>query len=140
MALTNHVLVRLAAVRLGIERFTRYQIIGDDIVIFDYNVAKSYINILGEIGVKYNKDDTIWPSKDMKPYEIAKRLFRNGKEVSPININLYESNLGLFYYKYMNRYVPSELISSRALIANQRLSIRSFTAALLLQYYTSKED
>jgi hypothetical protein len=26
------------------------------------------------------------------------------------------------------------------LIANQRLSIRSFTAALLLQYYTSKED
>jgi hypothetical protein len=97
MALSNHVFVRLAAARRGFESFDRYQIIGDDIVIFNYDVAKTYIDILGEMGVKYNNQDTIWPYKEEKPFEIAKRLFRNGKEVSPIDINLWKTNLGLFY-------------------------------------------
>jgi len=97
MALTNHVIVRLAAARLGFERYDRYQIIGDDIVIFDYEVSLSYIDILGEIGIDYNNQDTIWPYEGKKPYEIAKRLFRNGNEVSPIDFNLWRTNRGLFY-------------------------------------------
>jgi hypothetical protein len=140
MALTNHVFARLAAARLGIHKFDRYQIIGDDIVIFDYEVAKIYINILDEVGVKYNNDDTIWPYKDTKPYEIAKRLFRSDNEVSPINVNLFNTNLGLYYHLYMNRYVTSEHISLPVMLAKHDISIRSFTAALLLQYYTSVED
>jgi hypothetical protein len=140
MALTNHVFVRLAGARCGFERFSRYQIIGDDIVIFDYNVAKSYIDILTAIGVKYNNDDTIWPYKDMKPYEIAKRLFRNGKEVSRIDFNLLDTNEGLFYWKYLDLYLQSthESRSPRFTIPGVPLN-RSFTAALLMWYYTSTE-
>jgi len=97
MALSNHVFVRLAAARRGFEKFDRYQIIGDDVVIFDEQVSNSYIDILGEMGVGYNTQDTIWPSMNMKPYEIAKRLFRNGNEVSPIDYNLYKTCKGLYY-------------------------------------------
>jgi hypothetical protein len=59
MALTNHVLVRMAGLNMGFKRFSRYMIIGDDIVIFDKNVAKEYIELLNYLGVKYNKDDSI---------------------------------------------------------------------------------
>jgi hypothetical protein len=59
MALTNHVLVRLAAARCGYEKFERYHIIGDDVVIFNYKVANSYITILDELKIGINSQDTI---------------------------------------------------------------------------------
>jgi hypothetical protein len=59
MALTNHVLVRMAGLNIGFKNYSRYMIIGDDIVIYDINVAKEYIYLLGLLGVKYNQDDTI---------------------------------------------------------------------------------
>jgi hypothetical protein len=96
MALTNHVLVRMAGLIRGFKRYSRYMIIGDDIVIYDYYVAKEYIKLLNILGVKYNEDDTIWPTAE-KPYEIAKRLFRNGNEVSPFPFNLKQTSLSLFY-------------------------------------------
>jgi hypothetical protein len=96
MALTNHVLVRMAGLNIGIKRYSRYIIIGDDIVVFDINVAKEYIRLLNLLGVKYNNDDSIWPNAE-KPYEIAKRLFRNGKEVSPFPFNLDQTSKSLFY-------------------------------------------
>jgi len=59
MALTNHVLVRLAATNLGKDNFQRYMIIGDDVVIYDKYVAIEYIHILNQMGVEYSLDDTI---------------------------------------------------------------------------------
>jgi hypothetical protein len=59
MALTNHVLVRLAAHRHGYIGYDRYCIIGDDVVIFNNKVATEYISILGQIGVGFNESDSI---------------------------------------------------------------------------------
>jgi len=52
MALTNHVLVRLAAKRLGIDGFSEYLIIGDDVVIFNKKVAFEYISIIEFAGLQ----------------------------------------------------------------------------------------
>lgn len=39
LAITNHILVRLAAYRLGFNKFSDYLVLGDDIVIFSPQVA-----------------------------------------------------------------------------------------------------
>jgi len=95
MALTHHVLVRLAAYRKGFEKFSHYMIIGDDVVIFNEQVAEEYLKILDHIGVQTDPIDSILPN-DSHPFEIGKRLFRNGLEVSPIPLNLRKS-LALFF-------------------------------------------
>jgi hypothetical protein len=90
MAITNHVLVRVAANRVRKDgKFSNYMIIGDDVVIFNKRVAKSYIQILKQIGVDIDQRDSVSPV-DSLPCEIAKRLFRRGKEISPIPLNLFK--------------------------------------------------
>jgi hypothetical protein len=59
MALTNHVLVRLAASRVGFKKFTDYMIIGDDLVIFDMNVSMSYIGIIESLDMNVKIEDSI---------------------------------------------------------------------------------
>jgi hypothetical protein len=93
--LTNHALIRLSGRRRGYVGFSDYFVIGDDVVIFNNEVAKEYTNILGEIGVPYKKEDSILP-RPSHPLEIAKRLFRKGVEVSPLPLRLAEKDPHLF--------------------------------------------
>lgn len=133
MALTNHCLVRMAGHLQGFNKYSRYMIIGDDIVIFDENVAYEYIKLLNSLGVKYNEDDSVLPKVE-KPYEIAKRLFRKGKEVSPFPFNLDLTNKSLFCWVYLDRY----LTETRA--NPDRIPLRSLVAALLMFYYLNKDN
>jgi len=98
MALTNHALVRLAASRRGLDKFSEYMIVGDDIVIFDNVVAIEFAGLLSEIGVKTSTSDSIAP-KSGSPLEICKRIFRGGIELTPLPLNLYKTQLSLFLYK-----------------------------------------
>jgi hypothetical protein len=132
MALTNHVLVRFAAAQLGYKEYDRYMIIGDDVVIFDHWVAYNYINIIDSLGIEINRDDSIWP-KTEKPYEIAKRLFRNGNEVSPVPYNLYDTNISLYYWVYSSRYLVGNVLQPK-------VKPKPYLASLLMWYYTSVED
>jgi hypothetical protein len=59
MAMTNHVLVRLAASRVGFHKFKDYMIIGDDLVIFDINVSMSYIGIIESLDMNVKIEDSI---------------------------------------------------------------------------------
>jgi predicted NAD/FAD-binding protein len=95
MAFTNHVLVRLAGKRNGIDDFSDYMILGDDIVIFNDQVARDYVSIMESIGVETKPEDSMMPVQS-HPVEIAKRLFRNGKEVSPLPAYLLREAQGLF--------------------------------------------
>ena len=94
MALTNHAIARLAFVRVKASTFD-YIILGDDIVIFNDAAAKEYVGIMEGLGVSVKLEDSILPRKS-HPCEIAKRLFRNGKEVGPLPFSQFKLSEGLF--------------------------------------------
>jgi len=79
MALTHHVIVRIAARRCGISKFTNYALLGDDIVIANSEVAESYKNLLEILDMPISLEKT-HVSKDT--YEFAKRWIYKGKEVT----------------------------------------------------------
>jgi hypothetical protein len=80
-AVTHHVLVRLAAKRAGLDiQFSRYALLGDDIVINHHDVAAEYRTLLSQIGVDVS-DAKTHVSDDT--YEFAKRWIHRGLEVSP---------------------------------------------------------
>lgn len=132
MALTNHVLVRLAAVRIGKNMFTDYLILGDDIVIFNEKVALEYISIMDRIGVSTNPDDSIRPERN-KSLEISKRLFRNGQEISPLPLRLWKINRGLFFKHAMERGFTISL--NRLHPEEIDACLSPLTAAVLLRYF-----
>jgi hypothetical protein len=80
-AVTHHVLVRLAAKRAGLGvQFSKYALLGDDIVINHRDVAHQYLTLLSLIGVDVSETKS-HVSEDT--YEFAKRWIHRGLEVSP---------------------------------------------------------
>lgn len=131
LAVTNHVLIRLAATRLNIDKFEDYMVLGDDVVIFHPQVAQEYVNIMESIGVSTKPEDSIKPC-DAHTLEMAKRLFRRGVEVSPLPLRLLRVNLGLFALYVDERGVDFQLA---ALYPGNLIRIRSLTAATLLMFW-----
>jgi len=82
LALTHHTLVRIAANRVGIPDFVHYAILGDDIVIANSSVAKSYHHLMTTVlGVEINLSKSLVSSDS---FEFAKRLVTMKGEVSPV--------------------------------------------------------
>lgn len=82
LALTHHVIVQVAAARVGKLSFSAYALLGDDIVIADKAVAMSYHEIMTSIlGVDINLSKTL-VSDDS--FEFAKRLVTMDGEVSAV--------------------------------------------------------
>lgn len=54
LALTHHVIVRIAAHKVGINNFSDYCVLGDDIVIRNDAVADAYYNLMADLGVSIN--------------------------------------------------------------------------------------
>jgi hypothetical protein len=85
LAVTHHVIVRLAALRAGIKGFSHYVVLGDDIVINHDIVAANYLEIMAELGVEINLSKSI-VSNDI--VEFAKRWLTPYGEISPIGPGL----------------------------------------------------
>lgn len=82
LALTHHVVVRIAARRVGLKDFTHYAILGDDIVIANDLVAASYHSLVTEsLGVEINLFKSL---RSSECFEYAKRLVTVSGEVTPI--------------------------------------------------------
>jgi len=137
MALTNHALVRLAAVKVGLKKFKDYMILGDDIVIFNSNVAKTYQHLLNFINVEVGEFDSIKASPQ-HCFEMAKRLFREGREIGPLPFRQFQSAFGLFALVCYERGFSGEL---KALCPKDHPSHKtkmiSLTAASLLFVWRS---
>lgn len=94
-ALTHHSIVQYAAF---LEKkkypFKDYRILGDDIAIWDPQVAVRYSDIMQScLEIKISKQKSITPdlrkpSTDSVSAEFAKRIFKNGKEISPVSPNI----------------------------------------------------
>lgn len=81
LALTHHVIVRVAANRVGLNHFTHYALLGDDIVIANRMVAISYHTIMTEtLGVDINLSKSLVSADS---FEFAKRLVTLEGEVTP---------------------------------------------------------
>lgn len=81
LALTHHLIVKLAAERAGIKNFLHYALLGDDIVINHDKVAEEYIKIMESLGVGINMSKSIVSPEIM---EFAKRLVSPSFELSPL--------------------------------------------------------
>lgn len=86
-AFTHHVMVWYCAEKVypGV-RFTRYAILGDDILITDPKVAALYANLLEDLGVSISQSKSLISSTGC--IEFAKRFMVNGltSDLSPISV------------------------------------------------------
>jgi len=67
-----------------VEKFRKYAVLGDDIVIWNGKVADQYKFLMEEFGVSINYAKSKIGTKHNPHCEFAKRLFRKGEEISPI--------------------------------------------------------
>lgn len=82
LALTHHVLVRASALRVGLSDFRDYAVLGDDVVIANTMVAKSYHHLMTTVlGVDINLSKSLVSSHSL---EFAKQLIVKGVNLSPI--------------------------------------------------------
>lgn len=79
--ITHHYVVRYAAQDM---KYSRYAILGDDIVICDDYVAERYIEIMAGLGVAISKPKTL---VSLDTFEFAKRLIHRGEEVSAFPVH-----------------------------------------------------
>jgi hypothetical protein len=86
LALTHHVIVQVAAQRVGVSNFTNYAVLGDDIVINHDSVASEYLRLMELLGLSINLGKSVI-SDDM--VEFAKRWKTSeGIDFSPIGPGL----------------------------------------------------
>lgn len=91
LALTHHVIVRLAALRANIPNFKDYVILGDDIVIHNSDVTNHYLKIMKSLGLEISLNKSILSSSEtslIPTAEICKRVFAGGRELSPLPCKL----------------------------------------------------
>jgi hypothetical protein len=84
LALVHHLIVNFAAHRVGINNFSDYIILGDDIVIADSRVAESYLEVMKTFEVDINMNKSLISSLGVM--EFAKRIWYNGEVFSGIPI------------------------------------------------------
>jgi len=88
LAITHHWIVQLAAFKAysKYEWNTDYEILGDDLVIFDEKIADNYLVIMSELGCEINLNKSI-VSKSRPVFEFAKRTCIGSDIVSGISFN-----------------------------------------------------
>jgi hypothetical protein len=87
-ALTHHVMVQVAASRIPYNTpFRGYRIRGDDIVLSGRRISREYEAIADELCLPFSSQKTLLSSRDGSGVaEFAKRIFRNGVDLTPFSI------------------------------------------------------
>ncbi|AEP83726.1 RNA-dependent RNA polymerase [Tuber excavatum mitovirus] len=88
LAMTHHVIVRLAALKAGEMNFTDYVILGDDIVLTNEKVVKDYMIIMELLGVKISLEKSLFHKDYSSMAEFCKRIACNGHEITGIPMHL----------------------------------------------------
>jgi hypothetical protein len=79
MAITHHAIINYAK-----NDNSFYGVIGDDMAMASKTGAQKYTSILNDLGMEISSEKSIQSSNNNFVGEIAKRLFVNGAEISPI--------------------------------------------------------
>jgi hypothetical protein len=111
LAVTHHVVVKSAAILIGKESFSDYCILGDDIVIFNDDVAQKYLELMTSLGLSVNRQKSV-ESKYFT--EFAKKLKGySDLDYTPIGPGLILQTLRSKSYslRYVHELVAKGLIS-----------------------------
>jgi len=92
LALTHHIIMQYCSWLRKTKKFvldyhtweTRYEVLGDDIVIFDADLAKTYLEVMSLLGVPINEKKSV-VAKNIPVVEYAKRLSIFGKDCSALS-------------------------------------------------------
>jgi len=110
LALTHHLIVQLAARMAGKVHYlapslsswyTNYELLGDDIVIFDEEVSSLYCSIMSDLGVEINLSKSVIARRPV--FEFAKVTGYYGRDVSALSWKAFMSQrsfLGLLSICY----------------------------------------
>jgi len=83
LALSHHYLIQLAAFEAGFrEWFSKYAVLGDDVVIWDDQVAKSYLKLMEDVGVEISFAKSLVSYNGT--WEFAKRFYAQGVDCTPM--------------------------------------------------------
>jgi hypothetical protein len=121
--------VRAAALKCNIQKFDKYCILGDDIIIADDSVAKAYLAIMENLGVTVNLSKSLISNKFA---EFAKKfLGPNNIDISPIGPGLILRSMRNKIYSVR---LLMELIHSKlVLLVEVREALKSFPNFLKLK-------
>lgn len=92
LAVTHHLIVQLAAKRAGynpFKWFDNYELLGDDINIFDAKVAPHYLSLMKDLGVPINASKSVVANTEA--FEFAKVTGYKGRNVSAISWKMFIS-------------------------------------------------
>lgn len=90
LALTHHAIVQYANRLLGRRGWTEaYEVLGDDIVIFDPSLAAKYVELMCLFGVELNMAKSVCSKGRFPTVEFAKRTSLRGVDVSPLSFKMF---------------------------------------------------
>jgi len=85
LALTHHMIMQYCSLSLGhIGWCILYEIVGDDIIIFNKVLAEKYLSVMSLIGVPINATKSV-VSERGSVCEFVKRVSLHGKEITPFS-------------------------------------------------------
>lgn len=86
LAVTHHLIMQACAFRVYGTRkwYDKYEVLGDDIVIFDRDVAMQYLALMGSLDVGINLSKSL-TSESLQTLEFAKRTAVEGVDVSGLS-------------------------------------------------------
>lgn len=88
LAVTHHFIVQMAyrscrTILSAKDWYSNYELLGDDIVIFDRDVAESYLNLMKGFGVDINQSKSVISNNSS--FEFAKVFAKDGINLSPVS-------------------------------------------------------
>jgi len=93
LALTHHMIVQYCAVKSHVARlgvwWDGYELLGDDIVIFDSKVSVAYLDFMKKIGMEINEKKSVIARNET--FEFAKVTGHNGHNVSAVSWKMFIS-------------------------------------------------
>jgi hypothetical protein len=97
LALTHHIIVQYAAYLVfrksklyNLKWFSKYCVLGDDVVIGDIKVAQKYYTLMTDVfKVKINLSKSILSNSGFG--EFAKRITNGSVDISPLSLKEFES-------------------------------------------------
>jgi hypothetical protein len=96
LAITHHWIMQFCSflVTRNWDWEDRYEVLGDDIVIFDTSLANSYLEVMKQLGLEINLSKSI-VSHNKPVFEFAKRTFSWGNLVSGITLSQINSHISI---------------------------------------------
>nr|QXN75378.1 MAG: RNA-dependent RNA polymerase [Grapevine-associated mitovirus 3] len=85
LATTHHVIMRVASINCGLEGFSDYLILGDDVIIANDSVAKEYMRIMSLLGLEINLQKSMI---GVNSCEFAKKWMIGQRDLSPFGAKL----------------------------------------------------